>query len=172
MSTRPIRSRVPRPPTPPLPVVRTAVWSFEGPLQLEPDRTHSLIVHHLLQAALLQEAQALDPDAQLYAEAFDPQTPSSPPLRPRTQTSVRLVLGPCRAQKACEKPLRCSICLESNPRMFVRTLPCCGQTLHSACVDRWFRSGQSHCPLCRHQCFECEEAEGGQTEPAGRSATT
>ena len=139
------------------------------------DQAHAAIVSHLLRAALFQEAEALGANrvhiSQLHVDAFDPQADSSPPLKPRSQKAVRSVLGPCRAQRLGEK-LSCPICLESNQRMFVRKMPCCGQVIHSACVDRWFRSGHSQCPLCRHECFRCEEAADSSTTPAARSAET
>ena len=43
----------------------------------------------------------------------------------------------------------CSICLSSATRN-VRTLPC-GHTFHVKCINRWKRTGNTTCPVCRKE---------------------
>jgi len=46
----------------------------------------------------------------------------------------------------------CPICHDDGPRIAMATQSCCGQLMHSACLQRWFDKQKCEtCPMCRHQ---------------------
>lgn len=51
----------------------------------------------------------------------------------------------------------CLICLEKfNNKKYKRVLPCCNNTFHKTCIDKWFKKN-STCPACRHDFLEKKE---------------
>ena len=60
---------------------------------------------------------------------------------------ARVLTGSIRAEHADSK---CAICLdEMNPSNSIE-LEGCTHTFHTKCVVKWFRLGNSECPLCKY----------------------
>ena len=68
-----------------------------------------------------------------------------------------LVSGEAKLCLACQLTARpgdleldfCPICMEKSFRLHMTATGCCGQRLHTGCLDVW-RAKHASCPLCRH----------------------
>ena len=94
----------------------------------------------------------------LYRATLLSQQEAERPTRRRPQKAVAERLGPRRRLRAGEVACECPICMTTNDRKLLRTMPCC-QTVHATCVDTWLgKHGHSNCPFCRAELFPASAA--------------
>lgn len=48
------------------------------------------------------------------------------------------------------EPVSCPICYAVGPRLGFRKQECCGQLMHTSCLNRWHATSANTCPWCRH----------------------
>ena len=51
---------------------------------------------------------------------------------------------------ADREPVNCPICYAVGPRLGFRKQECCGQLMHTSCLNRWHATSANTCPWCRH----------------------
>ena len=70
-----------------------------------------------------------------------------------------------RAATAQDETSRCSICQDTyTDGQAIRSLNHCNHEYHRGCIDVWFQ-GNVHCPICRWDIREDEQAEDHRVEP-------